>query len=96
MFDFIRRQYDPTPRWAKLILHNQEKIMSALDNLTAQEDRMETITTAILADIATLTAELAAANTAQDPAIQAVVDKFTALADKLQAVVPAATPAPTP
>lgn len=66
--------------------------MAALDNLAASETRLETIATAVLADVATLTAELAAANTANDPAIQAVADKLTALGDKLQAVVPAATP----
>jgi len=66
--------------------------MAAMDNLTASETRLETIATAVLADIAALTTQLTTANTANDPAIQAVADKMTALGDKLQAVVPAATP----
>ncbi len=81
------------------LLEQGEKIMSALDNLNASETRLETIATAILADIQTLSDELAAANSAnQDPAIQAVADKLNALGDKLSAVVPAATPPapPTP
>ena len=33
LYEFIKRQYDTTPYWVKLILNQMEKIMSALDDL---------------------------------------------------------------
>lgn len=71
--------------------------MSALENLAAAEASLETVVDAVLADVQTLSAELAAANTGNDPAIQAVADKLTALAAKAQAVLPSpATPPAVP
>ena len=59
----------------------------AIDNLTAAEARLETVMGAVLADIDTLAAELAAAIIAgnTDPAVQAVADKLNALSDTAQA-----------
>ena len=70
----------------------------AIDNLTAADTRIETVMTSVLADIDTLSGELAAAiaaNTAaaNDPAIQAVADKLNTLSDAAQAKLAPATPA---
>ena len=63
---------------------------TAIENLTAAETRIETVMAAVLADIDTLSAELAAAIAAgnTDPAVQAVADKLSALADTAQAKLP--------
>ena len=66
--------------------------MGAIDNLTAAETNLETVVAAAVADIQKLAADLAAANTAQDPAIQAVADKINATAASLNAVVNPAPP----
>ena len=98
LFEF----HDPETAEALLSINRRlEKIMSALDNLTAAETKTETVMAAVLADIDTLGTELAAAlaaNTAasQDPAIQAVADKLNALSDAAQAKLPPAPPAPAP
>jgi HAMP domain-containing protein len=70
-----------------LILKQQEFVMAALDNLTAAEANLETVIAAAVTDIQTLAAEVAAGNTANDPAIQGVADKINAVAASLQAVV---------
>jgi hypothetical protein len=91
LFEF----HDPETAEALLsINHRLEKIMSALDNLTAAEAKIETVMTAVLADIDTLSAELAAANTSNDPAIQAVADKLTTLSTTAQAKLPPAPAVP--
>lgn len=87
----INHYYHPDHETADLLVginRRLEHIMSAVDNLAAAEARVETVMTAVLADIDTLSAELAAANTANDPAIQAVADKLSALADTAQAKLP--------
>lgn len=80
------------------VLENQEKIMAALDNLTAAEANLETVVAAAVTDIQQLQAQLASANTSNDPAIQAVADKLTAMATSLNGVVnpPAAPPSSPP
>ena len=90
----INHYYHPDHETAELLLsinRRLEVMTTALENLTEAETRIETVMTAVLADIDTLTAELAAANTAgnNDPAIQAIADKLQALSNTAQAKLPA-------
>lgn len=73
----------------------QEKIMAAIDDLTTAETNLETVVGALVTDIQTLAAELAAAQSSNnDAAVEAVVTKMNALAASAQAVLtPPATPA---
>jgi hypothetical protein len=71
-----------------------ECIMSAIDNLKAADDALKAEVTTALTDFA---AALATANSANDPAIQAVADDMTALVGQIQAADPAnAAPPPPP
>jgi serine protease inhibitor len=75
-------------------INRRLEIMSvALDNLTAAEANLETVVAAAITDIQTLAAEVAAGNTANDPAIQAIADKINGVATSLNAVV---NPTPSP
>ena len=99
--DFFDRPERTTVSLLADIILRLEKMMTAIENLTTADPRIETVMTAVLADIDTLGTELAAAlaaNTAasQDPAIQAVADKLNALSDAAQAKLPPAPPAPAP
>jgi hypothetical protein len=74
----------------ELILRNQEKQMTALDNLNAADDALKTEVVTILADIQT-------ALTAEDPDVQGVADSINAQIAALQAgdpVPPAAQTSP--
>ena len=71
---------------------NQEQIMTALENLQAADAALKAEVTTALADFA---AKLNSANSANDPAIQAVADDMNALVTQIQAADPA-TPAPAP
>lgn len=72
---------------------HQENIMSALDNLAAADTALKAEVTSAISDWATA---LAAANSANDPAIQAVADDMNAQVSALQAADPANVPASTP
>lgn len=67
--------------------------MSALDNLAAADTALKAEVTSAISDWATA---LAAANSANDPAIQAVADDMNAQVSALQAADPANVPASTP
>lgn len=73
-----------------------EKIMSAEDDLNTAVSNIATAVSAAVTDIQSLTAEIAAANTSNDPAIEASVAKLNALAVTLNAAVAPPAPAPTP
>jgi hypothetical protein len=74
-----------------LVLKNQEIIMAAIDDLSAAETNLETVVGALVADIQTLSTELAAAQGSNDnAAVAAVAAKLNALAASAQAALPAA------
>ena len=64
------------------ITRQQETTMTALDNLAAADTSLKTEVTTAIADWA---AQLATANSANDPAIQAVADDMNAQVTALQA-----------
>lgn len=72
---------------------HQENIMSALDNLAAADNALKAEVTSAISDWA---AALASANSANDPAIQAVADDMNAQVAALQSADPANVPASTP
>ena len=54
MIEFLKRQYDTTPKWAEIIITNQEKIMSDLTDLQSAVADLATDLTANNAEIGTL------------------------------------------
>ena len=79
----------------QIILQKLDRIMTALDDLAAAEADEEAVLTALLSDIQTLTAEVAAipAATDTDAAVEAVVAKMKAAQDAARAAL--APPAST-
>lgn len=91
LYDFIKRQYNPTPRWAKTLILNQEKIMAALDDLTAQVAANKTVIDSALTLIAGIAARITAAGT--DPAaLAALTADLKSEDDALAAAVAVNTP----
>jgi hypothetical protein len=73
------------------IINNEERIMSALDDLQAADQSLKDTVTQFLSDIATRLSSVS------DAAAEAVVADITAEVDALQAADPAnAAPAPSP
>lgn len=68
------------------IIENQEKIMTALDNLQAADAALKSEVATALTDFATALQNSGSAN---DPAIQAVADDMNAMVTQLQGADPA-------
>lgn len=84
--------YDPTPKWAKRILKNQELIMAALDDLAAAVAAEDTVIDSAVTLLNGLKAALDAAGT--DPAkLAALSADITAKTAALSTAVSANTPA---
>lgn len=73
-----------------------EMLMSAEDDLNAAVAALTTVVSAVVTDIQTLTAELAAAGGTSDPAVEAAVAKLNDLATTLTTAITPPAPAPEP
>ena len=95
IIDFLKRQYDETPRWALRFIENQEKIMTALTDLQSAIADLTTALTTNNAEIETLLTKITAPGTS-DADVEAAVTSIRALiatnateVAKAQAAVPA-------
>ena len=86
LIEFLKHQYDPTPHWARTIIVNQEKIMSALSDLQASIADLGTAVTAATAGIDKLLATIVAPGTS-DADVEAAVTQIKSLTAGINAEV---------
>ena len=76
------------------VIHNQEKIMSALTDLQAAVTAIQSAVSAAVAEIQSLAGQISSAN--NDPAVEAAAQAIQTAATNLQASVNSATPPAPP